>query len=380
MVWKITLSSSLSFIEVFPWNKNFDTGIKDIDEQHRQLVYILNKLANSLVYDNELETENIFQELADYAHYHFSQEEVIWAGYLGQDTLYKDHLESHSSFLPKVLKIKEQGADKPLQKVVEDIIQFLIRWLAFHIIDDDKRLSLILNRLEAGATIEQAKFEVESEMSGSLSLLIDTVLVMYDSLSSKALELMRERIKRQESENKLLILNKELQNLAITDQLTGLYNRRHFEHVFDEELRRAQRHEHFLALIMLDIDYFKKINDRYGHAFGDQALKQVSSVLTKCTKRGGESCFRLGGEEFCIISANETLENLLKLVDKIDAEIKKLKIENLDSTLSDYLTVSMGIYHSVPSRKSTIDTYLIKADKRLYIAKNTGRNKVVYLE
>ncbi|WP_374567521.1 bacteriohemerythrin, partial [Nitrosomonas sp.] len=129
------MNSPLEKLEVFPWNENLDTGIAVIDAQHRKLVSLLNQLAATLTRGNLLETNDIFTKLTEYAEFHFETEEAIWAEHLGNDSWLSSHQLSHSSFLPKVLELKGSEATRSHTEVIESIILFLIRWLAFHILD-----------------------------------------------------------------------------------------------------------------------------------------------------------------------------------------------------------------------------------------------------
>ena len=123
--------------EVFPWNRNFETGHAVIDRQHRKLVDLLNALAKTLINNEPIHINRAFDELAAYADQHFDTEDAIWLESFGDDAWLKAHRKSHASFMPKVLEMKQQEVRKPLPEVVEEIIKFLIRWLAFHIIDND---------------------------------------------------------------------------------------------------------------------------------------------------------------------------------------------------------------------------------------------------
>jgi hemerythrin-like metal-binding protein len=186
--------------EVFPWNDNFATGLPLIDEQHEKLIELLNQLASHLVRDDVIELERVFSELAAYADYHFKEEEKIWRPYFKDDSWFERHLQTHNSFLPKVLELKAEENTKPYKEVVEDIIKFLIHWLAYHILDNDKRMAIVLFSVDEGLSLDQAKKRSEEEMSGSVKVLIDTVLTMYDSLSTRTLDLMREQIERERAE------------------------------------------------------------------------------------------------------------------------------------------------------------------------------------
>ena len=310
--------------EIFPWNDNFKTGIQKIDEEHKKIIELLNNLANILTQDKDFEIENAFSELAQYAQYHFENEENIWKEHLKDSDYIISHEKSHESFLPRVLKIRSKNDN--LQDTIEEIILFLIRWLAFHIIDEDKRLSLMIHSMKNGKNINEAKYISDEIMGGSMKIMVETILSMYDNLSLKAIELIREKKARLRAEKELKAINIELHKLSITDQLTGLYNRRYFEDIFNRELQKSKRAKTYFNVILFDIDYFKKLNDTYGHDMGDKALKILASCLKKNIKRGTDYIFRIGGEEFTIIITNENLENLINITKILQREIKKLAI------------------------------------------------------
>lgn len=361
--------------EIFPWNDNFETGIDEIDEQHKKLIDLLNNLANVLTQEEDFQIESAFSKLTQYAQYHFKSEEAIWEKYLKNSGLIISHQKSHKSFLPKLLAIKAKNNN--LQKTIEEIILFLVRWLAFHIIDEDKRLSLIIHSIKDGKNINEAKYITDQTMNSSIKIMLETIFCMYDNLSLKTIELIKEKKAKLDAEKELKSINIKLQKLSITDQLTGLYNRRYFEEIFNRELQKCKRAKLHFNIILFDIDYFKKINDTYGHNTGDKALKTLASCLKKNIKRGTDYLFRIGGEEFAIIVTNENLENLINLTKFLQTEIKKLAIINEHSTVSNYLTISGGIVSLIPSFEDTLDSIMKKADEKLYEAKEQGRDRFV---
>lgn len=365
--------------EIFPWNENFETGINEIDEQHKKLIILLNKLANTLTQEKEYEVEETFNELANYAEYHFKCEEEIWNKYLKDELLVLKHKDTHSSFLPKVIELKENNKDKSFHEIVEDILLFLIRWLAFHIIDEDKRLAFIIKAIEEdNKDIKEAIYQTDNIMSGSMKNLLEAILKMYDNLSLKAISLIRERKARVKAQKELKEINKKLEQLSITDQLTDLYNRRYFEETFEKELKRTKRDKKFFGVILFDIDYFKKLNDHYGHLEGDEALKSISNCLKNTCKRPSDFIFRIGGEEFCIISINEKKEDIYNLANIVQQSINEMKIENIKSLVSDYLTISAGVESLIPTNEDNIDTIMKNADEKLYKAKENGRDRIVF--
>jgi len=204
------MNHSLEQFELLPWNKNFDTGIALIDEQHRNLINLLNKLANCLVYTDKIELTETFTELADYASLHFDQEEAIWHEHFKDDSWLSSHQMSHASFMPAVQEIQSDSKNSNLFETSEVILKFLIRWLVFHIIDSDKRMSFTLDAINQGSTLAQAKVISDKKMSGSMRELIDTILQMYDGLTDRTIELLREKHARLNAENKLETANEKL--------------------------------------------------------------------------------------------------------------------------------------------------------------------------
>ena len=203
-------NSSVESFQVFPWSANFETGIPLIDEQHLVLVKLLNELASHLVHNDEFELKRVLVELASYADYHFKTEEKIWREHFSDDPWFIEHQNTHQAFLPQVIELGKGVPDKSYRDVIEDIVKYLLHWLAFHILDADKRMALTLQAVENGLAVEQAKQVANEEMSGSVKILIGTVLSMYESLSSRTMDLMREREERNRIEAELLDQTRKL--------------------------------------------------------------------------------------------------------------------------------------------------------------------------
>jgi diguanylate cyclase (GGDEF)-like protein len=174
---------------------------------------------------------------------------------------------------------------------------------------------------------------------------------------------------------RLVSSNLKLLELSITDPLTGVYNRRHFNEILPIELKRAQRDGLHLGLLMADIDFFKKLNDKLGHQAGDEALILVTSVFKQCLNRPSDYCFRVGGEEFCIVTTGESTEQLIYLCEKIRSEVASLKIGH-PSHPEGILTISVGLAYSSSENHFSPHQIYELADLALYEAKSNGRNRV----
>lgn len=191
-------------IEIFPWNRNFETGIAIIDEQHRKLVAILNRLALDLAkHAAESELNVSFKALVDYADEHFRTEEGIWSQYLEDDDVFRKHVETHHAFLADILAMKQNEGHKTLDETVYDVVTFLSKWLVYHILEDDMRLAKTVQAIRSGTGMNEAKRIADSHMDGRKKLLVDTVLGMYEKLSAATMDLLREKAMRLKAEGAL---------------------------------------------------------------------------------------------------------------------------------------------------------------------------------
>lgn len=191
-------------------------------------------------------------------------------------------------------------------------------------------------------------------------------------------ELVRERTAALEAANRQLEdTNTRLDGLARTDPLTGLANRRQFDAMKQIEFRRALRTGHPLTLLVCDIDSFKRYNDTYGHASGDQCLRAVAAALDACSARAGDLVARIGGEEFAVLlPATDATQGAL-LATQLLRAIVDLGIAHRNSDAGPVVTISIGLAQLDPGQVDKFDTLFDQADKALYQAKRTGRNRVV---
>ncbi|MCT7461983.1 cache domain-containing protein [Aliarcobacter cryaerophilus] len=169
---------------------------------------------------------------------------------------------------------------------------------------------------------------------------------------------------------------KHIEELSITDDLTKIYNRRFFNIKIEEEINRAKRDNKELCLIILDIDFFKQYNDTYGHQEGDIVIKSVANVLKNRTNRADDFAFRVGGEEFVIITHIEK-DKVLNYANSIKDDIENLKIEHRGNKASKYVTISLGVVCKNAIEINSSKEIYKKADDNLYEAKRSGRNCVV---
>ncbi len=177
---------------------------------------------------------------------------------------------------------------------------------------------------------------------------------------------------KHEMERKLQENQEKLRQMAITDYLTGIFNRRHFFELAETELERARRYQHPFSIILFDIDRFKRVNDTYGHAAGDQVL---CTITAQCREnlRENDIFARYGGEEFVILLPETSLERAKKMAERTRENIANFAIEIGDASIS--ITISFGVA-SLANGTLALDELLARADKALYASKEAGRNCV----
>jgi diguanylate cyclase len=177
-------------------------------------------------------------------------------------------------------------------------------------------------------------------------------------------------------ESELRSTQATLQRLATEDGLTGLANRRQLDGMLSTETARARRQSTSVAVLMIDIDHFKKYNDRYGHQAGDECLKAVAGALRLCVQRPADAAFRYGGEEFAVILPDTPMDGALKIADNIRTAVRGL---NVSHTASEFgrVTLSIGVAAQTPVTNGADESLLRSADEALYAAKQGGRDRIV---
>ena len=219
---------------------------------------------------------------------------------------------------------------------------------------------------------------VFSHLNGMRDRLAAAYRELQDSLAAEAEArealAAREQVIKQKS-LELLRANEELEHISRTDKLTGLANRRAFTESADVAWRTAARADTHVALIMVDIDYFKRYNDRYGHPAGDTCLRRVADVLRGAAGRALDVVARYGGEEFIIILTDSGLDAAVQVADRVRAGVAAMRMEHNASPFG-IVTVSAGVASGKPAGNDRFEDILEQADAALYAAKGAGRNFV----
>lgn len=198
------------------------------------------------------------------------------------------------------------------------------------------------------------------------------------ALSRTNEELRKENAIRKETEAALRKSQDELQRLAMTDALTGLFNRRHFNRVAEEEIRRTLRYKHPLSVMVFDIDFFKRVNDTFGHRTGDRVLAMIARI-TREVLRSSEIPARWGGEEFIVLLPETPAEAAAAVAERLRGKIEEAELSTDRGVVK--VTASFGVSDVLEHRDTRLEDQIVSefvstADRAMYASKSTGRNRV----
>lgn len=366
-------------MEAFSWNQCYVTGLTTVDKQHRHLVNLLNGLGELLMQTHEPATkalEEIFQQLASYAQYHFQEEEKLMNEHQLDHQLTSSHLVDHQRFIQEVLQLRHSMLASPGEES-RRLLHFLCDWLTYHILGSDQIMARAIAAKTSGNFDEQATHVLVTRHHDlATEMLLKALDRLFKKMSERNLMLyelnqtLESRV--EERTRELLQANQRLATIAMTDSLTGLPNRRQamitFRLVWNDALVQRQP----LSCMVIDADDFKTINDTYGHDAGDEVLRQLSYRLASAV-RTDDHVFRLGGDEFMVLCSNTPLTGALVLAEKILADIRDLQVKANSGIWQG--SVSIGV--AVPGQSTHSFEELFKlADESVYLAKRKGRNCV----
>jgi len=236
---------------------------------------------------------------------------------------------------------------------------------------NEEKLAQQINQLKQQSNIIERK---EQKISGQRKLLYITIAVAVVILLLKFIVLKTSN-RRKQANKDLADLNQQLYELATKDDMTKLFNRRHFLELAQREVNQLHRTKNMGVVLMIDIDHFKDVNDNYGHAAGDQAIINVANIL-KDNLREYDIVGRVGGEEFSMFLPNSDIGVSSQIAERIRSKVANSSTLFKENSIS--ITISIGLT-TRKDNENSIDSMLHRADKALYQAKNSGRNKVVSL-
>lgn len=391
-------------MEAFHWDSSFQTGLEEVDEQHHRLVDLINRFSGVVEAGEGVspgEFEGVFRELAEYAQQHFAWEERLGAEW-GIDARHREpHLEAHAAFIRQLFQMRTGPQQESAWR---ELLAFLTHWLAYHILGTDQAMARQIAEIKSGATPAAAYALVSHEVDGATGPLLRALNGLFEILSNRnhqltelnqgleqrvadrtrdlsaANELLSRTVQELKAEQeesrrlseKLALANRHLENMAMTDVLTGLPNRRHAMDRLEAEWSTAVRFERPLSLVMVDADGFKGINDAYGHEAGDEVLRALGRTL-KASFRTYDFVSRLGGDEFLVICPGASLKEALVIAERVRSEVADLRVPAGAGEWRG--SISVGVAGRLESIESPMDLLKV-ADEGVYLAKAQGRNRV----
>lgn len=362
---------------MFVWNKFYETGIEIIDEQHLELVSIINEYGSMLSEGKTHDkVDSILNKLLNYAEFHFLEEEQMMLEFKVYHKHSEQHKMCHTLFVKDVLDMSILLSNDDIS-FSKRLLDFSIHWLAYHMLGFDKSMCRQIESIQNGMSPKQA-YEIENDKSDdSVKPLVEGLTRLFIELSerSHALIMSNKNLEDKviERTNELTEANIKLKNLSETDSLTHLPNRR----FAIRKLKELWGNEHTkIVCMIIDVDNFKAVNDTHGHDSGDFVLKQVSNIL-KDNFRSDDFVCRLGGDEFIVLCNNTNLETGVKIAEEVRFKISCLSI-GINGVIWNG-SVSIGVSEKNKSMLNYMELIKI-ADESVYISKKLGRNKVSSLQ
>lgn len=246
-----------------------------------------------------------------------------------------------------------------------------------HIDDREKTANFCIAQSEDGVDHEADYRALKAD--GGYVWVRDVVhVIRKDGVTTELIGFIFDISERKKMEDELITLNKRLGQLSFQDGLTNIANRRLFDQTLDIEWQHARRNQQPISLIVVDIDYFKKYNDHYGHQYGDNCLISVANALCKVPTRSTDLVARYGGEEFVVLLPNTTTKSALEMAEKCRNIVFDQQIKHEASSVSDMVTVSIGVSTIIPTVDAHPSSLFATADKMLYQAKKKGRNCIEF--
>lgn len=243
-----------------------------------------------------------------------------------------------------------------------------------HELDRDKTFSMCVAQSIAGIDHEADYRALKAD--GSYLWIRDVVHVIrkenrdVDSLVGFMFDISE----RKKQEQQLEILQRQLEDFSYKDGLTGIANRRLFDEFFAREWQSAIRLQQPLSILLIDLDYFKQYNDQHGHLQGDQCLREIAQLWTTCCSRPRDLVSRFGGEEFAIVLPETDETAAIQIAESLLQALNNAKLPHCASTISDYVSCSIGVKTIIPTEQQDRVGFLSEVDQNLYHAKQNGRN------
>ena len=360
----------------FKWDQDFILGIENVDKQHFGLVETINaslqlSLSNDAIPLDKI--QNIQKHLVDYTVDHFITEETLMKATHIDFRHLKIHIQVHKEFVDRVKDFFKDPMKLTKPDALTQVNEFLIRWLAYHILNMDKSMARQIKLISDGGLSPKEAYDKEIDfVESSTEPLLKALRALFNLVSQKNKELEK---KNQELEKKvnlrtqaLEMANQRLERISMEDELTKLPNRRYVMQMLDDHISYFSRYQIPFSILFVDVDKFKTVNDTYGHDYGDQVLIWIGEYLKNNSRKSDKAC-RLGGDEFIIICPNTRLDDAMVLAKKLNQACKT--IAKTDGLGFWDPSISIGVTMMNDQIKSASEL-LKKADEAMYEAKKVG--------
>lgn len=362
----------------FVWDQHFVTDLASVDEQHHALVDLFNELSQGLFSkrsDREVVLADTYARLLSYTDHHFQEEEALMVKF-GVDARHvESHRMMHQQFVEQVIMLWAQRTT--MTDPATTLVGFLTSWLGLHILGIDQSMARQIKSIEEGMAPSDAYDKERGNHDNGTQALLKMIGKLYTALTAQNAQLalanqnLEARVARRTRE--LEDANARLKALSCTDALLGIANRAHFNERLEQTCAIARRSGRPVGMVLIDVDYFKRYNDRYGHVQGDACLQEVVKAIQNCAHRETDLVARYGGEEFAVILPDTDMEGAFAVAQRMVQAVRDLALGHESSQTAKVVTISAGAFSQVPTGAGA-KLLVREADEALYRAKAAGRN------
>lgn len=375
-------------METFVWDQNLITGLPLVDQQHHGLVDLFNELSSSFILAEDANREAVladtFRRLEAYTREHFRDEEALMHAEGIDPRHIAAHHALHEQFVAQVNAMWGRRAD--MRDPAETFVGFLTAWLGLHILGIDQSLARQISLIRQGVAAHDAFEREGAAQDHGTQALITMIGNLYHVLSRQNADLaqanlhLEERVAQRTAElaranGELQRANVRLEAFSRTDGLLQVANRAYFDTRLADACANAFRSEQPLGLLMIDVDYFKRYNDRYGHQAGDACLQAVAAAVQSAMLRSSDLVARYGGEELAVILPETDPAGTAAVAARVVAAVAALALPHEASDAAVHVSVSVGAVSRIPAQPDAGALLVQQADAALYRAKGQGRNR-----
>lgn len=362
------------------WAEDFESGLDVFDDQHRLLVDLINELSSNLDAEGTEAAEHfhtVVTRTFEFASNHFADEEKMMRE-IGVDSRhFGQHFTDHQRFIEQLNNIWD--ARHTITSPASVLLEFLVAWIRFHILDEDQSLVRQIKRIQAGESPSEAYEAVEASIDRTNSIRaagrhLHQVMAEQIEYLVKSNQLLEARV--MERTRELETCNQRLEMLSRMDGVLGISNRAYFDERIKTEWRLARRNKQPISLLMVDVDFLRQYNEAYGHLEGDNCLRSVARAMREGLFRPTDTVARFGGEELVALLPNTSLDGARLVAERIKTTVDSYAIPHAASSISTRVTVSIGLATMEPDKGGEGWSLLIQVEDALLQAKKRGRNQI----